>query len=328
MAVTISDVARRVGVTTATVSKVLNNSSSGYTISKQTRQKVLQAVEEMDYRPSFSARSLSRGKTFSIGFECGGLENPFISEIATHALRSAKTRGYHLTMNLTSWETGASDLECLDDLLSRGVDGVLFYGLGLEPGTPTYEKILKKKIPLVRLQWVTQGLSCVATQWEVGMLEAVGYLKQKGHQRIGFVRCNVPVSSPDPEYPAFLAACRELRVEPKEIFVSSDVVSDGRNIARMVDRPSAVIISTELVAMGILKGFQEEGLKIPHDISIMSIEGTQMGGLLHPGVTSLSQQSELLARTAVDQLIRLIEKKEEPGRVIYVPTKLIVRESA
>jgi len=328
MAVTISDIAHRVGVTTATVSKVLNNSSSGYTISAQTRRKVLQAVEELDYRPSFSARSLSRGKTFSIGFECGGLDNPFVGEVATHALLAAKARGYHLMMNLTSWETGASDLECLDDLLARGVDGVIFYGLGLGPGTPIYEKILRKKIPLVRLQWVTAGLSCVATRWEVGMLEAVGYLKQKGHRRIGFVRCNVPVSSPDPEYPAFLSVCRDLNVEPKEIFVSSDIVSDGRKIARMADRPSAVIVSSELVAMGILKGFQEEGLKIPSDISMMSIEGTQMGGLLHPGLTSLSQQSELLARTAIDQLIRLIEKQEEPGRVIYVPTKLIVRESA
>jgi len=124
MSITISDIARHVGVTKSTVSTVLNDSRSNIRVSEGTRTKVLAAAKELNYRPSFSARSLAKGRTFSIGMICGDIHSPHFSELASRAMQEVEARGYHLLLSVTQWITMQNNLDCLETMINRGVDGI------------------------------------------------------------------------------------------------------------------------------------------------------------------------------------------------------------
>jgi LacI family transcriptional regulator len=143
MAITISDIAKKAGVAVATVSMVLNRKSEKVGIARETREKVLDIARQMDYRPSFSARSLANGKTLSLGYLCGDIDTPYYSEVASKALHQADRKGYNLIISVTEWDF-RKERRAMDMLLNGKVDGVLMAVRGLLPGTPEYETVVRK----------------------------------------------------------------------------------------------------------------------------------------------------------------------------------------
>jgi DNA-binding LacI/PurR family transcriptional regulator len=243
-------------------------------------------------------------------------------------LRQVEEKGYHLVLQMTPWKDAQSDLDCLNSLLHRGVDGIVFVGSGLTPGNKLYDYFLAEKYPIVNVQRTPPALSAVRSEWTGGFEEAVSYLKDKGHQRIGFYR---QILEDDPKLPAFLAACWKYQVEGIEYNGGSDAtkaVEDIRVFVQDLHRPSALIVCSDYTATGVLLGLRRAGVEVPNQIAVVGIDGTQAGGLTCPPLTTIAQDIPRITGTAVDMVINLIEKKEEPGRQVEIPTRLIVRESA
>jgi LacI family transcriptional regulator len=329
MAVTLSDIAERIGVSKMTVSLVLNNRKSGLRISDRTRERILATAQELNYIPSFSARSLARGKTFSIGFLCGDIQSPHYSELATMAMREAEARGYHLLVSVTPWISTENNLECLETILSRGVDGLIHFG-NVPVDSKVHRRIMGEQFPIVTVNELTDGLSGVVSDWESGMDEAVRHLKGKGHGRIGYVRSAYVDKTTDPKYLAFHRACRQHGVETMDyasVGHPPTAREDGRRIARDPKRPRALIIASDYTATGILRGLRIEGLEVPRDVAVIGIDGTDMGEFMNPPLTSIAQDRDGIVKTAMDMVVKMIDKEESPGRKVRLPTKLISRES-
>ncbi len=330
MSITLNDIAERVGVTPTTVSMVLNGRGNPIRVSERTRQKVLQAAKELNYVPSLTARALVKGKTNTLGLILGDIHTPFFSEMAAIALHEAEARKYHLLISVTEWDE-AKELNCLEMLLQRGVDGMLVGVGALRPGVQLYEHLLQKIFPMVMFQ-STPEMASVCNDWHEGMAQGVGYLKEKGHTRIGFVGLGMGYHHKGDKWRIFSKACLKVGVESvyyEGATINLDVFQDvaGR-VARDPSRPTALIVFSDYLATGVIQGLKKENLRVPEDIAVMGMDGTRMGQYFNPPLTTIAQDLNRQVVEGMNIVMNLIDNPELPREEVVFPTRLIIRESA
>jgi LacI family transcriptional regulator len=330
MGVTIIDIARKAGVTRSTVSKVLNNSKTTVRVSDDTRARIIRVAKELDYRPSFSATSLAKGKTYTIGFLCGGINNPFFSELATIALNEAEIRGYHLMISVTEWNK-QKELDCLDMLLRWRVDGIIMMTGALVPGTRQYNYIKNENIPVVLFTQADKGLSNIDINFESGTSETITHLISRGYSRIAMVygtESNTTEPPADPKREAFQQSCKQHGLEPTEyIFPSEDIRLKARTIANELNHPQVVLCSSDHVAIGFIRGLNDAGIRVPQDIAVVGIDGTREGEYYCPSLTTIAVDPKEIIIHAMDILMEQIQDHYRPIQNFVVPTRLIVRSS-
>lgn len=329
MRVTLNDIARKAKVSRSTVGWVLSGRAKEFRISDATKEKVLQVSQELNYRPSFSAKSLAKGKTFTLGYICGDIETPYYSEIASRALYEADQRGYHLIIAATEWDF-QKERDAVDMLLQGKVDGVMMSSGGLQPQTPEYEKVLQGRFPVVLLNCTVPAISSVCSDWDSGMDEALQYLRQKGHRCVGFTRYRMPAPLIDPKEGPFLKACERYGITPSLYEVTNDLdeaLRVGVEIGMDVNRPSAIIANSDYLATALMSGLRQTGLDIPGDVAVVGIDGTKPGAYYYPQLTSISAEISTLAKASIDLLIDLVENRERGPKMLTLPTKLIIRNS-
>ncbi|MFA5205785.1 MAG: LacI family DNA-binding transcriptional regulator [Lentisphaeria bacterium] len=329
MAVTITDIARRSGVAKSTVSRVLNRKTTAVAVSDATRRLVEQVARDLNYRPSFSARALTSGKTQTLGLVCGDLRLPFFAELVMGALLATEARGYHLLVSVTQWDP-EKELRCLDTLLERRVEGLVMLTQAVQPGNPYYEHFKSERFPVIIPDCDFPDFHTLLHDWQAGMNEAVAHLKARGHRTVGFVR-QEPVALPDDKHAAFLRACKKQRLAAVtyECGITLDSAKDaGRRIAGDPNRPSALIANSDYVATGVNYGLWKQGLSVPRDLALVGIDGTQMGAVYNPPLTTIDLGIATMADTMVELVLRQVaDRRRAPDRIV-LPTRLVVRESA
>jgi LacI family transcriptional regulator len=330
MTITLVDIAKQAGVSRATVGWVLSGRGKEFRISEGTREKVMKISRELNYRPSFSGRALAKGKTFSLGLICGDIHTPYYAELASKALHFADARGYHLMVSLTEWDF-QKEVNCLEMFLGGKVDGVVMLAGGLQPGTPQYDYVVEKKFPLVLINTRIEGLSGVCSDFQPGMDQAIGYLKNKGHRRVQFLGYRFPVPMTDYKQIAFERACRDHGMDFQVRQSSSnlhDVRQIGRELAKDPNRSTAVIAFSDYVATGLINGLRDEGLAVPEDMAVVGIDGTEMGSFYYPPLTTIAVDIEGKARKSIELLLQLVEDRSAGPQEMSLPTELIIRGSA
>ncbi|MBN1555379.1 MAG: LacI family DNA-binding transcriptional regulator [Phycisphaerae bacterium] len=329
MAVTIRDIARRVGVTKATVSLVLTGGKSSVRISDTTRNKVLEAAKALNYFPSFHARALVKGRTFTLGLVIGEIHSPYYSELASLAMEEAESQGYHMLVSVTRWSV-EKELECLDMLLRRRVDGILFATAALRPGVRQFDYLQEQKFPIAHLGFST-GFSSVRSDWEPGMDQAAEYLQGKGHRRIGFLVGSDFELVGDERRIALEASCAKRGLACEVVRCSPTIEAArlaGAQMTRSNDRPSAVIVQSDHLAIGLIRGLHDQAVHVPDGISIIGCDGTRDGESSIPSLTTIAQDLRRQVRESVEIVLQMIANREMPRKDILIPTKLIVRDSA
>lgn len=331
MAFTLSDIAKRVGVHQSTVSVVLNKGRSTIRVSDQTRQRILTTAKELRYRPSFSARALAKGRTFTLGMQCGNIYSPHNSELVETVMEEADKRGYQTLISVTDMQEG--ELPCLESLLKREVDGALLWMSSLQPGTEMYDLVIEEKFPAVVYTVNVEGLCSVTSDWTVGIDEAVRHLKNKGHAKIGFVGNAAMAKGYYPKQHAIRDACTKYRMDSCEFYIENENILEqavclATKLAHDPELPSVLIAPSDFVAIGLCRGFFNQGLRIPDDIAMVGMDGMNLGKYFYPSLTTIAQDRQRLVTSGLDMLIEMIDKKEGFGRRMSCPTKLIVRESA
>ena len=328
MAVTINDVAQEAGVNKATVSLVLNGKWAKARISEGTRQRILDVATRLDYRPSFSARALATGRTFSLGLVCGDIDSPHFSEFTAIALQEASSRGYHLLVSVTEWDQ-AKELEALDTLMDRRVDGVMMWSAAVQPGTRQYDRIVETGFPTVVFDSGDFDITTIYSDWVPGMEQAIEHLTGKGATHVAYVR---QAESGDfiGKRKAFFDVCKQQGVEAVEYDCAADIdaaVELGRTLAG-TDHPRAIIAFSDWIAMGLIRGFRDRGLDVPRDVAVVGIDGTRAGRMYCPSLTSIMQDRPKMAHLALDLLEEQIDSGQIPANRHGVPTRLVLGESA
>lgn len=326
---TIIDVANAAGVSRQTVSRAVNGKGE---IDPDTKRRVMDAVAALGYRPSRFGRGLVRPDTVTIGLVISDLTNPFYPEVAVGVLEAAERRGWQVVVYDTGYNRDR-EIAALGVLTSQ-VDAVIGYF-----GSP--DEVLQHHsagVPLVLLdrRRSVLGFASVRIDVEVGVREALRYLFDLGHRRIGMLDTGRADRHPPSERSGyFLDFVRDhqLPVDESWVIVDAQSVRGGESgmAALLAAHPdvTAVFAFNDLIAVGALRAAKRLGVSVPDGCAVIGFDGLTMAELVDPALTTMAIDKRRLGELAVEQVARLIgESADGVDESPIVRPQLIVRESS
>jgi LacI family transcriptional regulator len=337
---TIRDVARLAGVSTATVSHVINDTR---VVLPETRQLVLDAISQLNYRPSSLARSLTTNTTRSIGVVIADVTSPFFAQLLYKIEDMLLAGNYDLFLSHTYEET-EREARTLENLINRRVDGVILTPTGLpQTAFATFEQLNIPTVFIDRQPPNARG-SFVGTDNNSAAHEAASHLIELGHRRIGLVTLLPETSAVTARLHGYRRALAEHNIPFDEALVTAtrvDAVHACEQVRQLLSQPqppTAIIAGNHIATMGTLQAFQELELSYPEDVSLICFDNSPWTALIKPALTVVRKPITALAEQAVNILLQEIKQIEQQRRrqeIIELPptsqllldTELIIRES-
>ncbi|WP_455810915.1 HTH-type transcriptional repressor PurR [Pseudomonas graminis] len=328
---TIKDVAKRAGVSTTTVSHVINKTRF---VAEETREAVWVAIKELHYSPSAVARSLKVNHTKTIGLLATSSEAPYFAEIIEAIENRCFAKGYTLILG-----NAHNDLQKQQAYLSmmaqKRVDGLLVM-CSEYPDTLISMLEDNRNIPMVVMDWGESRGDFTDTvldnAFEGGYL-AGRYLIERGHRDIGAIPGQLERNTGGGRHAGFLKALAEAGITLRdEWLVQGDFEPESgyramQQILSQKQRPTAIFCGGDIMAMGAICAADEMGLRVPQDISVIGYDNVRNARYFTPALTTVHQPKERLGETAFDMLLdRIISKREDP-QTIEVHPSLIERRS-
>lgn len=329
---TINDVAREAGVSISTVSRVLNNN---YPVKKETRKKIEEVIEKLNYKPNMLARSLITKKTSTIGVIVPGITNLFFPTIVECIEDYSKDQGYSIVLCNTRGEA-LKEKEIIENLISKGVDGIIIIDPTLDNLKNKYLEDMSIKLPIIIVNGSSEGLkgNFICYDEKIGALEAFNYLLKLGHKEIAFIRGSKSYSY-DIKEKIYIDIIEKNNLIYKEILDvekgnSIEVVENTQKKVEELllkkNKPTAIVACNDLMALGALNACNKLNLNVPYDISIIGFDNTLISNITHPKLTTVDLNMEGIGNIAALNLLEIIEDRNKSIKYTMA-TKLIVRES-
>jgi LacI family transcriptional regulator len=327
--VTIADVAREAGVSSQTVSRVINNKGE---IRAETREAVMAVITRLGYRPSSIARGLATNRTYTIGLSVPDIANPFWPEIARGVEDVAWERGYHIFLCNTT-ETPEREESVLRMFEDKRVDGVIVCG-ARQPDDRLLPLINKHPAAvLVNRTLAGSGAGCVIADSHLGAVTAMRHLLGGGRRRIAFL-AGPPTSQNGRRHmsgyrDALQAAgllCDEGLIVPCLPYIEGGLLATR---ALLADRPDvdAIYCYNDLIAFGALQACAEIGRRVPEEIAVVGFDDILLAQVITPALTTLHVPKYDIGAHAARMLLAMIEGRPTPGQVVVEP-QLVIRASA
>ncbi|KLV07087.1 transcriptional regulator [Photobacterium aquae] len=327
---TIKDVARLAGVSTTTVSHVINKTRF---VAEATQKKVLEAVDELNYAPSAVARSLKCNTTRTIGMLVTKSTNPFFAEVVHGVEEYCYGQGYTLILCNTEGNLD-KQRDYLRMLAEKRVDGLLVMCSDLD------EKLLallerQKDLPMVIMDWGPESphTDKIQDNAELGGYVATKYFIEHGHKKIGCLTGHSEKAACRDRLKGFRKAMNEANLPVNEDWIlegdfecESAVVAANALIA-MEERPTAIFCFNDIMAMGLISTFQQAGIRIPDDISIIGYDNIDLAPYFSPPLTTIHQPKRRLGKSAVEILMHRVKDKEHAHQVFEMTPELVERKS-
>lgn len=329
--VTIKDVARLAGVSTTTVSHVINDTRH---VSDELRTRVLAAMEELNYHPNVLARSLRRGETRTIGLVVPDNSNPFFAEVARIVEDVGFENGYSVIL-CNSDGSLEKEAAYISVLIAKQVDGVIFIAAGSKH--EHLHELTAQGIPVVVADRdIPQTLAdVVLVDNEKGGYGATRYLLSLGHRRIACIAGPSDLTPSADRVRGYRRAQEEAGISIEEGWiVPGDFRYQGGEAAaakllRLGEPPSAIFACNDVMAIGALRTLRNAGLQVPGDVSIIGFDDIPLASAVSPALTTVAQPIAELATLAAQCLISRIQndREDEPRQRSVLETRLIVRDS-
>lgn len=308
MKATRDDVARMAGVSTATVSYVINNKQK---ISAEVRQKVLQAIEVLGYKPDMIARSMATSQSMQLGIVLENISNPFFGDIVHGFENAANEKGYFVNIC-----TGFNKLDdYLENFISRRLDGVFVTAVPMKFHMDKLYKLVDNGICVVmsgNVEADMKKVSSIESDYLDAMDMAVGHLCSLGHQYIAFLSGLSKKHEFDTRAKGYVLAMEKYGLGGADELLFDNVspfgtdIMDGFKLAsRMLSSTrsvTAVICMNDLMALGAISAIQQKGLRVPADISVMGFDGISFGEVWNPPLTTMSMQKMKFGKKAFELL--------------------------
>ena len=325
----IKDVAREAGVSTATVSHVINKTRF---VSEATRAKVLRAIEGCNYYPNANARSLASGRSNTLGLLISDISNPFFPELVKSIETVAFEKGHDVILANTDYDDERT-LNNVRRFIERKVAGVALMTSELDQGL--IDELARCHVPVVFLDIGSAGvcMSNIVVDYEAGIGEAITHLHWLGHRRIAYIGGPARLRSAAKRLEAFRDSMAHHLPDatPLEIYEGDFRLEGGRRAAREMLNASqlatAVVVANDMMALGVVQEFHERGLRVPEDISIVGFDDIAFAALSNPPLTTVCLPRVELGRKAVEALLATVEHPDQQGVEINVPTYLVLRDS-
>lgn len=325
--VTRKDVARYAGVSTAVVSYVVN--AGPKRVAPATEARVLNAIKVLGYRPNAAARALKLGSTEMLGLVIPDNINPFFAELS-HAIEdAAHERGYALLLT-NSDGSPAKERKHVRNLVSRQVDGLLVTSVEQDP---FLDEIQAAGIPAVLLNrsQSSQLLPTIGVDLTRGGRLATEHLMAHGHTHIALVKGRGVTEADDEREAGWLAALAAGGLAEGQVYTAPFSMAGGytagRRLATARDRATAVFVSSDAQAVGVLRALHEADLVVPDDVAVVSFDASFQSEYTWPALTAMRQPTAQMARAAVELLLDGGSPgSTNPSNTVF-DTELIIRRS-
>jgi DNA-binding LacI/PurR family transcriptional regulator len=321
----LDQVARRARVSTATVSRVLNNTGL---VKTATRARVLKAIEELRYSPNLHARSLAGGKSHSIGVIVSNIENPFFLDIYKAVEEGAHAAGYELIMANTDYSSERL-VTSVRLMIGRRVAGLA--AIVSEMDSALIEELTGNRIPVVFYDVGTprRNITNIRVNYRRGMEKLSSYLYSLGHRRVGFVGHHATLGPINERVQGLLDAAGSYRDLEVAIASDADTLEGGRRAVRALlasdPRPTAIVCVNDLMAFGALHELRERGLRVPDDISVTGFDNVNLAQYCYPALTTVHIPRDQIGRTICECLMN--REKTLLEQEYVVDPELVLRDS-
>ncbi len=323
------DIAKLAGVSSATVSRVINGSDL---VRPETVARVRKVIEEVKFFPNTTATTLKYGRSGTYGLIIPDITNPFFPEFLKCFESIVVAHDREMFMATTDLHSGRMQAS-IRRMLVRKVDGVVLLASEIE--TEPIESLVQNRVPLVTMDrgYVGNGLSDVVINNKTGMDQALLHLKELGHTKIGYIGGSAGLTISSHRANAFVRALKRVDLVPRPEFIKvGDFRVTGGMVAMtellsMKERPTAVLTANDLTAIGAIRAAFKSGISIPEDLSVIGFDDIDLSDIIHPPLTTLRLPRNDLAQAFYDALQDFKDDPHAPGHQYTVKTTLVVRES-
>jgi DNA-binding LacI/PurR family transcriptional regulator len=323
------EIAKLAGVSSATVSRVINGSSF---VRPETVDRVRKVIEQVKFFPNNSATTLKYGRSRTYGLIIPDITNPFFPEFIKCFEGIVVENGQEMLMATTDFHAGHLQ-QSIRRMLVRKVDGVALLASEIE--TEPFEDLIQNRVPLVTMDRGTVGcgLSDVTINNKTGMDQALKHLKDLNHKKVGYIGGSPGLTISDHRVEAFLRAMKRVGLVPHPEFIKvgnfriTGGVAAMSELLSLRDRPTAVLAANDLTAIGGMRAAMKMGVSIPGDLSIVGFDDIEMSDIVHPPLTTLRLPRLELATAFFTALEHLKCAPQSEGKQYSVKTTLVVRES-
>ncbi|GHY92364.1 substrate-binding domain-containing protein [Vibrio metoecus] len=327
---TMKDIARLAGVSTSTVSHVINKSRF---VSDEIAERVNNAAQQLNYAPSALARSLKMNRTKTIGMLVTTSTNPFFGEVVKGVERSCYHKGYNLILCNTEGDNQRMKAS-INTLLQKRVDGLLLMCSTLEgERLDVFDRY--PDIPVVVMDWgpILFASDKIQDNSLQGGYMAAKHLIECGHKEIGCITGPLIRHQAQMRYEGYKRALAEagLGIHPDWI-IESDFECEGgyQAFEKLYERgklPSALFVCNDMMAMGVIQAASQRGLRVPDDLSLIGYDDVHIAKFMTPALTTIHQPKYRLGKAAVDTLLYRLENPDTTAQVVQLEPTLAVRSS-
>jgi DNA-binding LacI/PurR family transcriptional regulator len=326
-AMNLEQVAKRAGVSTATVSRVLNNQ---HLVKGKTRARVLKAIEELRYHPNLHARSLAGGKSRTIGVIVSNIENPFFLDIYQAVESDAHALGYEVVVANTDYRSEQL-VSSIRLMIGRRVAGLAV--IVSEMDSDLIDELTASSIPVVFYDVGSprRNITNIRVNYRRGVEKIMEYLYGMGHRKLGFVGHHAKLGPINERVKAVLDIVHQSPGVEVRTASDADTLEGGRQATRTLlatgYRPSAIICVNDIMAVGALRELRERGLRVPQDVSVTGYDNIRLSEFCYPALTTVHIPRDRIGHTVCRMLIPQGEKPAAVDQDIVVDPEFIVRES-
>jgi len=324
----LEEVAKRAGVSTATVSRVLNNID---VVRSATRARVVKAVAELNYHPNLHARTLAGGKSRTVGMIASNLENPFFFDIFRALEADARAHGYEVVVAHTGYQPEQL-VRSVRLMIGRRVAGLAAIVSEMDPDL--IRELTQSKTPTVFYDVGTprRNITNIRVNYRRGIERIVEYLHDLGHSRLAFVGHHSTLGPTSEREKAFIATVTRYAPETEWRTVThQDGLEGGRQAARELlesgFRPTAIICVNDFMAVGVLRELRDQGLRVPEDVSVTGFDNIRLSEFSCPPLTTVHIPRDHIGHLVFQALVPESAKATPPGREIVIDPELVLRES-
>jgi LacI family transcriptional regulator len=328
--ITIYDVAREANVSMATVSRVVNGNPN---VKPVTRKKVLEVIERLGYRPNAVARGLASKKTTTVGVVIPDISNIFFAELARGIEDIATMYKYNIILS-NSDQNKEKELHLLNTMLGKQVDGIVFMGGNIT--ADHVEEFEKSPVPIVLAGSIEESttIPSVNIDYEQAVYDSVKEFIEKGHRNIAFVIG--PLHEPKNAEKKLIGYKRAL--EEAGIAVIEELVFEGDytydsgleafdKLLESSERPTAILVGSDEMALGVVHGAEDKGFTIPDDFEIITSDNTRLALMVRPQLTTIVQPLYDIGAVAMRLLTKLMNKEKVSENIVVLPHRIEHRQS-
>jgi len=323
----LEQVARRAKVSTATVSRVLNNAS---VVKNSTRARVMRAIEELKYHPNLHARHLAGGKSTTIGVIVSNMENPFFFDIYKTIEADARANGFEVVVANTDYRSEQL-VTSIRLMIGRRVAGLAAIVSEMEPAL--MDELTESGIPVVfyDVGAPRKNITNIRVNYRRGVEKVLDYLHNMGHRRLGFVGHHAVLGPINERLKTVIEAAARFPSMEVRTAADTDTLEGGRLATRTLlggYHPTAIICVNDIMAMGALRELRERGIRVPEDISVTGFDNVKLSEFCYPALTTVHIPRDRIGHIIFERLAPKPGKSEpQVEHEVVIDPEFVLRDS-